>query len=162
MSVRGTSVLAGDVDELDQTPGLGEALQVLTTTTATGKEPTAHLTQLDAELDLTDPSNRAAFDAFMLSAGKTLLPGSPPTRIVDGARTAAAGNRLYERFRDDGAISVLNFDRNGTEYGGGLNVQLEAKGGAEASLAFTDAELQSARYFDNSAGRFRPWTSCLG
>lgn len=55
---------------------------------------------------------------------------------------------------------MLQFDRNGREYGGGLNVELEAQGGAEAGLTFTDAQLQSARYFDNSSGRFKPWTLC--
>lgn len=161
MTVRGTSVLAGDADALDRAPGLPEALQMLTSTTASGKEPTAHLAQLEASLDLTDPTNRAAFDAFVASSGRALL-SNGASRLPNGVQAVAAGSRLYERFRDDGTVTVLQSDRNGREYGGGLTVMVKkAQGGGEASLSFTDTQLQSARYFDNSTGRFKPWTLCV-
>lgn len=99
-------MLAGDADALDHSPGLPEALQLLSGTTASGKEPTAHLAQLDASLDLTDPANRAAFDVFIASSGKALV-SKGANSAPDTVQAAVAGKRLYDRFRDDATVSVL-------------------------------------------------------
>lgn len=103
---------------------------------------------LNATLDLTDPANLSAANAFIDGV-------NPATGAPVAAGTAAAD--LFRRFRDDGRVSVQTY-RTATSTAGG-EVDLTAFG-AGFEYTETDADLLRAWYLDEEG--FTPWTGCAG
>jgi len=102
---------------------------------------------LDAKLDLTDPANLAAAQTFITGIDPAT---GQPVGIGDASRD------LYERFRDDGKVSVQTFATANQAYGGEFDGTVV---GGEFKYAEEDANLIKAWYLDGAEG-FKPWDTC--
>lgn len=102
---------------------------------------------LDAKLDLNDPQN--------LSAARAFLDGVDPRsgRAVSSVDSAAG---LYERFRDDGDVSIQTYRVDGSETG--LDVDGGPVGGFGFEYSERDADLLDAWYLEDDG--MRPWLGC--
>lgn len=103
---------------------------------------------LDATLDLTDPANRQAALSF--------IDGADPDTGEGVSRFDAAGD-LYDRFRDDGDVSVQTYSTSESETGAEFDATAF---GAGFRYAETDAALQDAWYLGEQG--FQPWLRCTG
>jgi len=101
---------------------------------------------LNAKLDLTRPENRRALRAFM--DGIDPVTGQPVSRLA-----GAAG--LYERFRDDGAVSIQTYGVTGSNFGGGFDGSVI---GAELKYEESEARLKDAWYLTDQG--WRRWADC--
>jgi hypothetical protein len=103
---------------------------------------------LNATLDLTDQQNLQAANAFI--DGVNPVTGSP-------VEAGAAGVDLYERFRDDGEVSVQTYSTDSSTTAAEFDATVF---GAGFEYNETDAELLNAYYLDDRG--FQPWARCEG
>jgi hypothetical protein len=124
---------------------LDEALSDVNTNTEVGA---GGRVALNAKLDLTDQQNLLAANAFI--DGVNPVTGS-------SVEAGAAGVDLYERFRDDGEVSVQTYSTDSSTTAAEFDATVF---GAGFEYNETDAELLSAYYLDGRS--FQPWARCEG
>jgi hypothetical protein len=95
-----------------------------------------------ADLDLTDPANREAFDNFI-------------NNPIGGARN------LIGRFADDSQIGVRFYDANQNDVGiEGSGSIADVEFGLDAGGSYKEADVSSAYFYDRDTGSFLPWYEC--
>jgi hypothetical protein len=95
-----------------------------------------------ADLDLTDPTNRAAFDNFINNP----IGGAPD---------------LIGRFADDSQIGVRFYDASQTDVGiEGSGSIADVEFGLDVGGSYKTADVDSAYFYDRETGSFLPWFEC--
>jgi hypothetical protein len=95
-----------------------------------------------ADLDLTDPSNREAFDNFINNP----IGGAP---------------NLVGRFADDSQVGVRVYDASQSDIGlEGSGSIADIEFGLDAGGSYKEADIDSAYYYDRDTGSFKPWIEC--
>jgi hypothetical protein len=95
-----------------------------------------------ADLDLTDPANREAFDNFINNP----IGGAPD---------------LIGRFADDSQIGVRFYDANQSDIGiEGSGSIADIEFGLDAGGSYKEADIDSAYFYDRDTGSFKPWVEC--
>ncbi|HEX8102791.1 MAG TPA: hypothetical protein VF533_09275 [Solirubrobacteraceae bacterium] len=102
-----------------------------------------------ADLDLRDPENLAAAQAFI--QGRDPRTGEPVSRI-DSA------GALYERFRDESRVNARFYSLSKDKVGGELDLGVFAVSGEYTS---EDAQLVDAYYRSFGEGGFTRWDECV-
>jgi hypothetical protein len=97
---------------------------------------------LRADLDLTDPANRQAFNDFINNP----IGGAP---------------QLVNRFVDDSQVGVRLYDASQTDVGvEGSGSVADIEFGLDVGGNYKTADVQSAYYYDRETGSFQPWVEC--
>ena len=95
-----------------------------------------------ADLDLTDPANRQAFNEFI---------NNP----------AGGALQLVNRFVDDSRVGVRLYDASQTDVGiEGSGSIADIEFGLDVGGNYKTADVQSAYYYDRETGSFQPWVEC--
>lgn len=116
--------------------------------TAKGGEQAGGRLVVDAALDLRDPENQAAAQAFI--DGRDPATGASVDRFD-------AGRALFDRFQDDAVVNARVYGLRKSD--AGVDVDLGAFG-VEAQYTTEDASLIDAWYRDLRDGDLRRWEQC--
>lgn len=135
---------------LDQADGLGSINSVLGAGASPGASPSERTVEVEATLDLTDPTNRAAFDR-VIAGGADVVARGP---YVGGPEAYNAFVALARRFDDHSSISVLEYRQTRDDH---INVDIIVANAGGDSVA---EDLVSARYLDRIYGGMLPWVGC--
>ena len=108
---------------------------------ATGSEQDGYRGEVRGTLDLTDPSNAAAFQAFL----------DNPITGLDG---------MAGRFRDAATWDARLYDFDRSKYGASGSAGLGVTFGGDFGYEGVDSELKSAWYWGPNSGGIQPWASC--
>lgn len=106
----------------------------------------ARSTQLKITLDLTNERNADAALAFLGQAGVTAIGNKP----ILNPGLAGAGYDLFERIRDTGTISVVDYDVDNSKYGGSASGKAGLQLGAASTMSWEAATATRARYWDGN------------
>lgn len=100
--------------------------------------------ELQLDLDLTDPANRAAYDAFL-------------------ADPVGGGLQLAGRFARDAQGQVRVYDQSRDRVGGSLSGSIfDVKFGIEAGFEGTGGTIAGAWVWDPTSRELEPWVACTG
>lgn len=100
-------------------------------------------TDVRADLDLTDPANRDAFNAFINDP----LGGGADDLVTAFNDRSRIGTRVYKASQTD-----VGVDGKGSIF--------DVEFGVEAGGKYKTADLSSASYYDRETGTYVPWVEC--
>lgn len=147
-SIDASGGLSGVTDNTSSLAGMAQSAVFGPDQKNTGRE-------VEATLDLTNPANHAAAANFLSAVGVNVLDGSNPRAYQN---SYDAGKALFERFRNDGKITLLAYNGDTSGLGiageGGLGIEF----GADASYSSNNQHLTSAQYWNGTG--WQTWADC--
>ena len=145
LDVTGTGALALE----DKSKDLDDLVKGLKRVSAGGSSSVGGRAIFTADLDLHDPANLAAFNAF--KDGRDPVTGEPVSRYTAGAD-------LFDRFNDDATLNARFYAVTNDDVSAGFDAGIF---GVEGEYTSEDATLVDAFYRPpNGLGGFQEWKEC--
>jgi len=145
LDVTGTGALALE----DKSKDLDDLVKGLKRVSAGGSSSIGGRAIFTADLDLHDPANLAAFNAF--KDGRDPVTGEPVSRYTAGAD-------LFDRFNDDATLNARFYAVTNDDVSAGFDAGIF---GVEGEYTSEDATLVDAFYRPpNGLGGFQEWKEC--